>query len=371
MRKNVFIGLLLIANFLFSQSIDYDKVISELRQKEKQECVKNPINCSAFSSQIQATIIELENRRDAEKNNYSNQLQKQEASNTINKLNQPQINYQNPQANSFNYFQNMTNDLNSASVGFMQGIRNMQQYQMVQDIQKWNQMKSDFSYFNNDRLDKVVSIYNSIEKKQFKPLKNGFYKAYYFSKNKFSFSEDKDISTVTDVLIKIENNKILQILPEGKADLAFNVNPTSIKSGVTNFIDIENLKTSTIVIIDPYLNEDYVCPNPKEKETAKVYFWTSNKQDEGKKIFVQERGEDNKILRETQTILLYSKNEKEILDNQNFAIVNINRPIVYYGTPTSTPYGILPRMLKIDNKKGNEPLKEGEIRYVRIKKYGF
>ena len=79
MRKNVFIGLLLIANFLFSQSIDYDKVISELRQKEKQECVKNPINCSAFSSQIQATIIELENRRDAEKNNYSNQLQKQEA----------------------------------------------------------------------------------------------------------------------------------------------------------------------------------------------------------------------------------------------------------------------------------------------------
>ena len=93
MRKNVFIGLLLIANFLFSQSIDYDKVISELRQKEKQECVKNPINCSAFSSQIQATIIELENRRDAEKNNYSNQLQKQEASNTINKLNQPQINY--------------------------------------------------------------------------------------------------------------------------------------------------------------------------------------------------------------------------------------------------------------------------------------
>lgn len=376
----------------FSQSSDAQKVDNLQAKIDKlQEMKKNYFGqqADAINSQILALeqeksnlLISIKTKNQAieeQNNSYQN----------INKQNNIQIqqnqNYQQSQSallqlksQQENSRQNFYNEMNSSLNNFANSMQNAAMMQVYNNLKARQFTIDNFAKENQSKLDKIVSIYNSIPKENFNRILNGTYKAYFISNKKYSYAPNYDLSYVEDCYVNVKNNIITNIYMFGNKELENNLplenkENSNINNGFVKYIDLDNLETYNVVILEPYLKNVDTNLLLKENNVGYITLWSSNKEDEGKIVYVQELYDNyTKLNREIAVKIQYAKNEKEIKANTNAlkTAFNLNYTIFYLGEITNTPYGRIPLATKIsDPKENNKELTSNEHRYVQVKKY--
>lgn len=179
--------------------------------------------------------------------------------------------------------------------------------------------------------------------------------------------------TETPALVKIENNVIKNIYLYGKEKMELdypinNPEKSLLSNGFVVYSDYKTLETTTVLVLEPYSTKASTNYKLITNDVSYITLWSSNKDAEGKTIYVQEIDKNGNIIREVSSPISYAKNEKEISPNLPKIPMNSNNKLLFFGEVTRTPYGnfpLYPRMSKSDMNV----LKDGEIRLVEIKKY--
>lgn len=385
------------------------KALLELKNKRQTNNSNKKNNGVRTIQEIESEIQELEKKRESlygqqadaisnqilsleiEKKNIINRLQS-ERQNQINsnENNDSQIIYQNQKSN---YDQNTlkqlqeNNRINNDKVitdfsNSLNQLSNQMQNAMLMQI--YNNLKyrenliNNFSKQNQQKLEKINTFYNSIPKENFKKNLNGMFKAYFISNKKYSYAPDYELLYVEDCYVEVKNNIITNVFMFGNKELESNLpksNPenSGLNYGIAKYFNLENLETYTVVIIEPYLKNTESVLTLKENNVGYITVWSSDKDDEGKIIYIQELYDNyTKMNREIAVRIQYAKNEKEIKAKNDVIKVpfNLNYTIFYLGEVTNTPYGRIPLAPKVSNpKENNKELKANEHRFVEIKKY--
>jgi len=316
----------------------------------------------------------LANKLTSSENNNSENYQREQRLKDVQNFNQEMINQQQLSAQKYN--QEYERSIGQLSRG-MDNFTNQMQALVIQNImkelQRRKEIANNFITEHSNRLNKITNLYNQIESKKFQKILNGIYNANIIFKQKFSFSNNNELQTVYDCKVEVENNDLKNIYLFGKKGFEMNYPHENIDNKIHNgfikYYDIKNLTETSIVILEPYLkpNSNTLISNIG---TGYIVIWSKDKNDIGKKIYVQELDDRGNVIYETTTLIVYAKNSKEIEKNQqiNKISINSNNALFYFGEITSTPYGRFPLFPKV-SKENNKPLNNNEMRFVEIKKY--
>lgn len=374
------------------EEIDFNKPLENILadiENRKQDMIRNidsRYGDQARNQMIQSLSIKTDNLVTVVKNRWNN-IHNNSAgeehsynSNSDMRYNPQyvqQIMHQQQQSQE-NYNQQYRNTMNELS-NSMRGLSNSMQALAMQNIQaeleRRKNVANSFYTENSNRLNKLSNLYKQIPESKFKQILNGTYNGYFIMKKKYSFSNDNEIQTAIDCKVVVVNNIIKNIYLYGKKgfelDYALKYPDNSrLFNGIAKYFDYENLQESTIVVVEPFLNSNaknnLVVSNDG---VGYLSVWSNDKNDVGKKVYVQELNKNGTILREFETAIGYAKNSKES-SNSNLVKIpfNTNNNFLFYGEVTETPYGRFPLFPKV-SKDNNKPLLNNEHRFVEIKKY--
>ena len=363
---------------------DIRKDIDELKSKIKKGLSPEQeaaLNAQIFALEGQESNLTIaknyaeQEKRDAVERNennisaYNNQIKEnQQRDNNIQQMQNLKV--RQDQARE-NLYQNTSNMLNSLS----NSMQNLAVMQVRNELSRRQNLANNFANSNSNKINKLIAIYNQIPKANFKKKLTGIFKAHLLIEKNYSFSNNQDLFTETECFVNIDNDIIKNIYLYGKKSFEIDLpskfpENSTINNGVVKYVDYDNLETSNIIIIEPYLNSKATKPSLAENGVGYLTIWSSDKDYEGKTIYVQELDKKKNLIREITTKIVYSKNSKEAESNQNLPKFGFNteNDFLFLGEVTSTPYGSFSLFPKIsnDNKKA---LKEDEHRFVEIKKY--
>lgn len=310
---------------------------------------------------------ELNQKIENERKDIEYQNKSRIAEDNLNRLNQ----LRNEQIKSYNnYNQTITSTLNDLSNSMQQAA-----YANIQnELERRRQTANQFYERNTNRIDNITRIYNSIPLKNFNKDLSGVFNGNILVVKNYSFANGQKILSEIPVLVEIEQNQVKNIYSYGKIGFSSDFprkypEQSYLKNGIVEYNDYKTLEKTTLVLTEPYLSNNTGNKKVKESETGYLVPWTSKKKDDGKKIYIQELNVDGEIVREIETKLTYVKNKKELEKNNIKKIpINAGNDILYFGRPTNTSFGKFPLYLKV-SKSDQKPLKNGEVREVKIKKY--
>jgi len=246
-------------------------------------------------------------------------------------------------------------------------------YQNVErELKRREKVAINFTSKNSDRIKKVKNLYNQIPAENFNKVVTGQYKGHLFIEKEYSFINKQKLITETPCLIVVKNNKIINIFAYGKKGFKLSYpselpSSSNLSNGIVKYNDFNTLETITVILIEPYLQNSPKQYKINEKGTGFIQLFTSKKKDEGKIVWIQEIDKNGNIFREISVALIYAKNENELVET-NKTPFNVDNTLYYFGEPTQTPFGIFPLFMKV-SKSNTKPLKDGEKRVVKIKKY--
>lgn len=277
----------------------------------------------------------------------------------------------NVQVQSYNQFtNNITSSLNQMGNAFQQGA--MMQAQT--ELRRRQNVANNFINYQSSRIGNLQKMYNSISSSNFNKNLNGIFSAHLLVNKKLSLLNGQETVVETPCLVVVENNIVKNVYPYGNEEMELDYpknNPQSsiISNGFVVYSDYEFLETYTLLILEPYLNNTPKTHTINKNKVAYVTVWSSDKDDEGKSIYIQELDKKGNVINETLTQIVYSKNEKSI-DTQNALRVPLNskNSLLFFGEVTNTPLGLMSLYPKM-SKSNFKPLKESEYRLVKINKY--
>lgn len=378
-----------ISNSSFGQ--DYEGKIIEIQSEidtlEEKKKNYDGQQSEAIDSKILALEQEKKNLiKSIKTKNKATEQQREDITNAqkrekheLNKIQENNLSLQ--EGYAIRQLQNQQMEINQKLSNELNSISNSMQNIMIAEVRKnlldRQNLISGFYNKNQTKLNKIITVYNQIPKDNFKKNLNGLFKCFYTSQKKFIYANNYEIICVEDCIVKIENNVIENIYLYGNKEMELdlplkNQYDSKIYNGVVTYIDIENLETFRIIILEPYLtvkvNENQLIEN----KVGYITLWSKNKDEEGKIVYLQELSADKKqLIREVSVKINYAKNEKELLNNidkYSKVKVNVGNIINYLGEITSTPYGNFPLHTKT-NSSALDPLNSNESRLVEIKKY--
>jgi len=374
---------LFISLSIFSQNVNENQIEGIQKEIDKLETKKSGLAPQQVES-INAQIIGLEQQKlnliNAIKvQNETKENQISEKQKIINQQNQ--LNKQLNTGLGIQSFQNQQANLNQIFSNEMMNLSNSMQNIMIADVRKnlseRHNLISGFYNRNQVKLNKIFSLYNQIPVENFNVNLNGFFKCYFITQKKYIYAINSEIISVEDCIVKVENNTVLNLYLDGNKDMELDFpkkSPTEseINNGLVTYFDLEKLETYRLIFLEPYFslkeNETILLRN----NVGHIILWSSNKNDEGKLVYVQELSPDKKqLIREVSIRISYAKNEKELLNSvekYSKTPLSAGNVINYLGEVTSTPYGNIPLHVKTSNDN-LKPLVSGEFRFVEIKKY--
>lgn len=387
MKKYIILAIILFTQFVaFSQNYENQKV-EEIQTKIDNLVEKKKNYFGQQADAINGQILALEQEKSNLINSIKAKRQAIEQQNNDNQNIQKNNSYQTQQTQNQlqqlktqqeNSRQSFYNEMNNSLNSFANSMQNAAMMQVYNNLKARQYTIDNFAKENQQKLDKILTIYNTIPKDNFKKILNGTYKAYFISNKKYCYAPDYELSYVEDCYVNVKSNVITNIYMFGNKELENNLpseNPENsmLSNGFVKYINLDNLETYNIVIIEPYLKNVDSNLSLKENNVGYITLWSSNKEDEGKIVYVQELFDKyTKLNREIAVKIQYAKNEKEIKANTNAIKTpfNLNYTIFYLGEVTNTPYGRIPLATKIsDPKENNKELNSNEHRYVQVKKY--
>lgn len=390
MKKYIILAITLFTQFIaLSQNYDNQKVKEiQIKIDNLEEKKKNYFGQQADA--INAQILALEQEKtnilnsinakkqavEQQNNDYQN-IQKNN-SNQIQQAQQSQNYLQQLKTQQENSRQSFYNEMNNSLNSFASSMRNAAMVQVYNNLKARQNTIDNFANENQQKLDKILAIYNSIPKENFNKNLAGIFKAYFISSKKYCYAPNNELSCVEDCYVSVKNNIITNIYMFGNKEIE-NTLPTEypenslIRNGFVKYINLDNLETFNIVLIEPYLKNVNSNLALKENNVGYITLWSSDKDDVGKTVYIQELYDKySKLNREVAVKIQYAKNEKEIMASPNAIKTpfNLNYTIFYLGEVTNTPYGRIPLATKVsDPKANNKELGANEHRYVQIKKY--
>lgn len=387
MKKYIILVIILFTQFIaFSQNHENQKV-EEIQTKIDNLVEKKKNYFGQQADAINGQILALEQEKSNLINSIKAKKQAIEQQNNDNQNIQKNNPYQTQQTQNQlqqlktqqeNSRQSFYNEMNNSLNSFANSMQNTAMMQIYNNLKARQYTIDNFAKENQQKLDKILTIYNTIPKDNFKKVLNGTYKAYFISNKKYCYAPDYELSYVEDCYVNVKSNVITNIYMFGNKELENNLpseNPENsmLSNGFVKYINLDNLETYNIVIIEPYLKNVDSNLSLKENNVGYITLWSSNKEDEDKIVYVQELFDKyTKLNREIGVKIQYAKNEKEIKANTNASKTpfNLNYTIFYLGEVTNTPYGRIPLATKIsDPKENNKELNSNEHRYVQVKKY--
>ena len=357
--------------------IEIENNINELKKlknnlsPQEQSVIDSQI--SGLEQQKNNIIISLQ----VEKQNRNQQIEDNKNIQNQN-LQQSQLALQQVKAKQENSMQSFYNETSNSLNSFSNSMQNVAMIQVYNNLKARQNIIEYLYNENKSKLDKIISIYNTISKENFNKNLNGIYRAYFISNRKYCYAPNNEITIVEDCYVNVLNNQISNIYMFGNKEMENNLpkeypENSILRYGVAKYLDVVNLKTFDVVLIEPYLKTIDSSLTLNENNVGYITIWSSNKEDEGKTVYVQELYEKfTKLNREIVVKIQYAKNEKEIKANIN-AIkipVNLKYNLFYLGEVTNTPYGKIPLATKISDPKENSlEFKNNEHRFIQVKKY--
>ena len=349
--------------------------IQELNSYDANQRLKE--NSSINSTQNPISSQNSQNNYNQRQQNEANNIQRSIEQERNMKMQQNQAYYEstlqnmrNQQIQSQQYYQQeLSNTLNSLS----SSLQAMQYNVIKKEINRRLTTANNFAQFQSDKIEKLQNFYNQIPKSEFNKNLNGLYSASVLTKKKYSFVNNQELVAETPALVNVENNIIKNIYLYGKEkwELDYpknNPEKSHLFNGFVNYSDFKTLETFTVLVLEPYSTANPTDYKLSSDGVSFIALWTSNKDAEGKTIYIQELDKNGNIIREISAPINYAKNEKSIDSSFTRIPMNSNNKLLFFGEVTNTPFGnfpLYPRMSKSDMNA----LKDGEIRLVEIKKY--
>ena len=349
--------------------------IQELNSYDANQRLKE--NSSINSTQNPISSQNSQNNYNQRQQNEANNIQRSIEQERNMKMQQNQAYYEstlqnmrNQQIQSQQYYQQeLSNTLNSLS----SSLQAMQYNVIKKEINRRLTTANNFAQFQSDKIEKLQNFYNQIPKSEFNKNLNGLYSASVLTKKKYSFVNNQELVAETPALVNVENNIIKNIYLYGKEkwELDYpknNPEKSHLFNGFVNYSDFKTLETFTVLVLEPYSTANPTDYKLSSDGVSFITLWTSNKDAEGKTIYIQELDKNGNIIREISAPINYAKNEKSIDSSFTRIPMNSNNKLLFFGEVTNTPFGnfpLYPRMSKSDMNA----LKDGEIRLVEIKKY--
>lgn len=321
----------------------------------------------------------------SQQSNEYNERQRLEAQQTQNRINQERNskslqnqqyyssmlqNMRNQQIQSQKYYQQ---ELNSTLNTLSSSLQAMQYNIIKKELDRRSTTANNFARFQSDKIEKIQNFYSQIPKSEFNKTLNGIYSASVLGKRKYSFVNNQELISETPALVNIENNVVKNVYLYGKEKMELNYPKNSpeksyLSNGFVVYSDFKTLETITILVLEPYTTSNPTNYNLTTNDVSYITLWSSNKDAEGKIIYIQELDKNGNIIRELSEPINFAKNEKAIDDSFPKIPLNSNNKLLFFGEVTKTPMGdfpLYPRMSKSDMNA----LKDGEYRLVEIKKY--
>lgn len=277
----------------------------------------------------------------------------------------------NAQVESYNQFtNNITSSLNQMGNAFQQGAI----MQAQAELRRRQNVANNFINYQSSRIGNLQKMYNSIPSSNFDKNLNGIFSAHLLVNKKLSLLNGQETVVETSCLVVVENNVVKNIYLYGYEEMELdypknNSQNSMISNGFVVYSDYESLETYTLLIIEPYLTNTPKSYSITKDKVAYVTVWSSDKDDEGKSIHIQELDKKGNVINETLTQIVYSKNEKSIDTQSTLKVpLNSNNSLLFFGEVTNTPLGLMSLYPKM-SKSNFKPLKEAEHRLVKINKY--
>lgn len=380
MKKITILLAILWSSQSYSQYSECDKKIQELNAQEKRELdeLQNNQNgvIGSNATSISAKYFELRNKVENEcqqlKQNSRAKVQTQQPAyinhrTTIDEIHQKQQKAIDNQQAYFNDFMGSLRSFNNA----------MMMKSIADEMNRRNKVANNFFSENGRRLNALSSMYENINAESLnKPLDDGKYNAHFIGERVYTFSNRQTVISETPCVVEVKDNAIIGLYLYGKNDFAIDL-PTRfpkqsiLSNGIVQYNDFQNLATYKVLIIEPYINSDFTQPELKTGGVGQLVFWSSDKDDADKPIYVQELDKKGNLVREFDAKVLYAKNEKVAKENASeySVISNSGNEFLFLGQLTQSSFGEFCLYPKVNNKLFKEPLKENEVRYVEIKKY--
>ena len=278
------------------------------------------------------------------------------------------------QTSSYNLYNKTINELNNSMQQLRKGMQEAAYRNIQKELERRRQVTNKFYKKNTRRINNITRIYNDIPLEAFRKKISGTFKGNLLIEKKYSFSNGQKILTEIPVLVDVESNQVKEIYKYGMSGFAISFpdkypDQSFLKNGIVEYNNYETLEKVTLVLTKPYLTSNSGKNELNEDETGYIIVYARRKKDDGKKIFIQELDVSGEIVREVDTKLTHVRRKKYLEDSNIKKIpINTGNKILYFSRPTNTRYGKLPLYLKV-SKSDQKPLKNGEIRYVKIKKY--
>lgn len=242
------------------------------------------------------------------------------------------------------------------------------------ELRRRENVANNFTQRNINLIKEINKLYKSIPFQNFANKVNGQFSAHLIFKKKYSLINGHELAAEVPCLIKVEDNKLTQIFPYGKKGFELDYPkemPLSsyLSNGLVQYKDIKTKDTLTVVLLDPYLFDNPKQYRVNNKGYGFITFYTSQKREEGRIVWIQEIDENGNVFREMSQPLVYAKNEDSIITmNIKPIAINTGYDLYYFGDTTITQYGALPLFLKT-SEFDTKPLNDNENRFVRIEIY--
>lgn len=388
MKYQILFTFFLSIQVLYSQNCSYKEEILKLENKLKEVGQDAAYNNAANVAQIQEKIMEYNNACQAEINEKRAKALNEIENKEIYKRNQEEIRRQNDvkeyqRANSsqkianYNSLANeLSNGLNEISNSLNTIANNRMMAMLNKELDRRSKVENKFFNDLRNKFEMIDVWMNKIKNENlYKSLKDGYYYASFLERKQFSFSKNNEILYEEKCIVYIENDNVKELYIKGFKNLKSSLpskyaKQCKVVEGVVKFQDFETLKQYTILIFEPFVNPDYQEAIIEDGKIGEICFWTSNKKDEGKPIFVQELDKDGYIKREVETKLIYAKNEKEALTIVDDYKVKVESGVklLFFTQPMTSYIGFYPMYPRV-SKSDLENLKQDEFRIIKVKDY--
>ncbi len=328
-------------------NLKYDKLETEINRK------------SNTSRQLESEIV----NKKASPDNTGREAKNQQINNNL-------MNYYNQQqASQQDYNRKMEDQMDA----MIQNTVNQLQMQMVaanqKELKRRQTVANNFINNQSKNLEEIIKNYNKIPLINFKLNLDGIYSSYMIREKRFSFLNNNTATNVIPCLVEVNNKEVKNIFMYGNEEMNvlsnFNLKDFNLINGKIEL----DLKTTLVVIEPYYMNNEKLVYSLLKDKVGYISLWSSNKDDEGKLIHIQELDKNGNIIREVSRFIKYYKNEKSIdKDGIPKIAINTGNNLLYFGEPTQTPFGFFSLYPKM-NKKYFLPIEPNEQRFVEIKKY--
>lgn len=271
---------------------------------------------------------------------------------------------------------NMTNSLNNLTSSLLQHSAQIMHMEMIKEANRKVRIMNTYGQLQNDKIDRIQSIHNRIPNSEFKKKVNGIYSAHLIGKKKFALAAEQKLLFEEPILINVLNNEIKDIYLYGKEKMKIDlekigVDKLLLKNGFTVFYDSNLQEDITIILLDPYIGNGDNIQTTKSDEVGYITVWSPKEKLKDKKIYIQELDSEDNLVRQIETKIYYAKSEKDI-PSEFLIPINTGNKTHFLGRLVSHPIlGNVNLYPKISSwrKNSNTPIKNGDIRYVEIKKY--